>query len=203
MNALLRRFVDLIEPDLTAAGFVRRGPVFRHLDAAGNGIALDVQPTAAMWGEVEFFVNAGLLLAPHLRFYFGDEDPGREAMPHHSVWDHRLTGMRDHHLFSLSTEADADTAATIVLTWLAASLPRLKSCLGDYDAMFAAIAADGRHADPDGTWHEAVLRLYAHADRGDVAAVRAALGTWHDTGPDSLAAHALHLAEQRRRERES
>jgi hypothetical protein len=67
VNAYLGRFVELIEADLQAAGFVRRGPVFRYFDSEGNGIALDIQRTTALRGRVEFFVNVGVLLAAHLR----------------------------------------------------------------------------------------------------------------------------------------
>ncbi|MFC7483787.1 DUF4304 domain-containing protein [Luedemannella flava] len=128
VNALLKRFVELVEVDLAAAGFVRRGPVFRYFDTEGNGIALDVQRTTASWGEVAFFINVGVLLAPHLRYYFGADDPRRDAMPHHSVWQHRLRATDDtaqlpDHTFSLSTDADADRAATIVRTWLEKTYP--------------------------------------------------------------------------------
>ncbi|WP_148710070.1 hypothetical protein [Micromonospora sp. M71_S20] len=89
MNALLRRFVEPIEADLAAADFIRRGLVFRHFDPEGNGIALDIQRTTALRGEVRFFINIGVLLASRLGYYLGEEDPRRNAMPHHSVWDHR------------------------------------------------------------------------------------------------------------------
>ena len=90
VNALLRQFVALIETDRAAGEFVRRGPVFRYFDVAGDGIAIDLQRTVALEAEVEFFVNVGVLLAPHLRYYLGEDDPHRTAMPHHSVWRHRL-----------------------------------------------------------------------------------------------------------------
>ncbi|WP_327028925.1 DUF4304 domain-containing protein [Micromonospora sp. NBC_01740] len=224
MNALLRRFVELIEADLAAADFVRRGPVFRYFDRDGNGIALDIQRTTALRGEVEFFINVGVLLAPHLRYYFGENDPRRDAMPHHSVWHHRLVATDDtaelsDHTFSLATEADAERAATIVRTWLAENLPRMKSWLGDFDAMLAAIEADrdrsararaeqlasGRWKAgrwPDGSWSGGVIRAYAHAQRGDVDAVTAETAGWHDHSPDSLAADALALASQRLTERQ-
>ncbi|WP_173037865.1 hypothetical protein [Phytohabitans flavus] len=224
MNACLRRFVELIEVDLAAAGFIRRGPVFRLFDPEGNGIALDIQRTTALRGEVEFFVNVGVLLASHLRYYFGEKDPHRDAMPHHSVWRHRLVATDDtvelsDHRFSLSAEADAERAATIVRTWLAKNLPRMKSWLGDFDAMFAAIEEDRERSSraraeqlasgqwkagrwPDGHWSAGVIRAYAHAERGDVDAVTAETAGWHDSGPDSLAADALAVANQRLTERQ-
>jgi hypothetical protein len=220
VNALLRRFVELIETDLAAAGFVRRGPVFRYFDTEGNGIALDIQRTTALRGEVEFFINVGMLLAPHLRHYFGDTDPRRDAMPHHSVWQHRLVADAEQsdHTFSLSTQADSDRAATIVRTWLAMNLPRLKSWLGDYDAMLAAIDEDREQSDraraeqlasgqwkpgrfPDGHWSERIICVFAHAERGDVEAVTAETAIWHDGGPTELAAEALAIATRRRTER--
>jgi hypothetical protein len=218
VNALLRRFVELIEADLAAAGFIRRGPVFRYFDPEGNGIAIDIQRTTALWAEVEFFVNVGVLLAPHLRYLFGEDDPRRDAMPHDSVWRHRLVATDDtaelsDHKFSLSTEADVERAATIVRTWLAANLPRMKSWLGDFDAMLAAIEQDREQSArarveqlasgrwkagrwPDGHWNGGVIRAYAHAARGDVDAVAAETVGWHDTGPASLAADALAVANQ-------
>ena len=224
MNSLLRRFVELIEADLAAAGFVRRGPVFRYFDLEGNGIALDIQRTTALRGEVEFFINVGVLLAPHLRYYFGDEDPRRDAMPHHSVWNHRLVATDDtaalpDHTFSLSTDADGQRAAGIVRSWLAENLPRLKSWLGDFDAMLAAVEEDRERAAlarteqiasgqwkagrwPDGSWNDGIIRLYAYAERGDVDAVKAETAGWHDTGPDSLAADGLAIANQRLTERQ-
>jgi hypothetical protein len=224
VNALLRRFVELIDADLAAAGFVRRGPVFRYFDPEGNGIALDIQRTTALTGEVDFLINVGVLLAPHLRYYFGQDDPRRDAMPHHSVWNHRLvatdeTANLPDHRFSLSTEADVERAATIVRTWLAENLPRMKSWLGNFDAMLAAIddhrersarasadqLASGRWRAgrwPDGMWHDGIIRAYAHAECGDVDAVTAETAGWHDSGPDSLAAHALAIARQRLAERQ-
>ena len=222
VNALLRHFVELIGPDLAAAGFVRRGPVFRYFDPVGNGIALDIQRTTALYGKVEFFINVGVLLAPHLRHYFGPDDPSRDAMPHHSVWRHRLVATDDtaemsDHTFSLSSPADGDRAAAIVLGWLRENLPRLKSWLGDFDAMFAAIDEDRERSArareeqltsgwkpgrwPDGRWSEGIIRVFAYAERGDVDAVRAETASWDDSGPDSLAAGALALADQRRTER--
>lgn len=219
VNALLRRFVELIEADLAAAGFVRRGPVFRLFDPEGNGIALDIQRTTALRAQVEFFVNVGVLLAAHLRYYFGQDDPRRDAMPHHSVWRHRLVATDDtarlpDHTFSLSTDADVERAATIVRTWLAQNLPRMKSWLGDFDAMLAAIAEDRERSArasaeqlasgqwkagrwPDGTWSDGIIRVYAHAERGDVDAVTAETAGWHGSGPDWLAADALAIANQR------
>ncbi|MEU7994081.1 hypothetical protein AB0B83_01895 [Micromonospora sp. NPDC049060] len=224
MNALLRRFVELIEADLAAAGFIRRGPVFRYFDPEGNGIALGIQRTTALRGEIEFFINVGVLLAPHLRYYFGENDPRRDAMPHHSVWDHRLVATDDtaelpDHTFSLLTEADVERAATIVRTWLAGNLPRMKSWLGDFDAMLAAIEEDRERSAraraeqlacgrwkagrwSDGSWSDRVIRAYAHAQRGDVDAVTAETAGWRDQGPDSLAADALALASQRLTERQ-
>lgn len=223
VNVLLRRFVELIDGDLAAAGFVRRGPVFRYFDAENNGIALDIQRTTALRGEVEFFINVGVLLAPHLRYYFGDGDPRREAMPHHSVWSHRLVATDDtaelpDHTFSLSTEPDVERAATIVRTWLVENTDRMKSWLGDFDAMLAAIEQDRDRSAraraeqlasrqwragrwPDGTWSASIIRAYAHAERGDVDAVMAETARWHDSGPDSLAADALAIANQRLAER--
>lgn len=224
VNALLRRFVELIEADLAATGFVRRGPVFRYFDPDGNGIALDIQRTTALRGEVEFFINVGVLLAPHLRYYFGEDDPRRDAMPHHSVWHHRLVATDDtaalpDHTFSLSTEADVERAATIVRTWLTENLPRMKSWLGDFDAMLAAIEEDRERSAraraeqlaaghwkagrwPDGIWNGGIIRAYAHAERGDVDAVTAEIADWHNSGPGSLAAHALAIANQRFTERQ-
>jgi hypothetical protein len=224
VNPLLRRFVDIVEADLAAAGFVRRGPVFRYFDPQGNGIALDIQRTTALRGDVEFFINVGVLLAPHLRYYFGPDDPRRDAMPHHGVWDHRLLATDDtaelsDHTFSLSTQADVERAATIVRTWVAANLPRLKSWLGDFDAMRAAIEEDRKRSEqaraeqlasgewkagrwPDGTWHDIIIRVYAHADRGDVPAVAAETADWSDNGPDSLAAAVLAYANERLTERQ-
>jgi hypothetical protein len=221
VNALLRRFVELIEADLAAAGFVRRGPVFRYFDAEGNGIALDIQRTTALRGEVEFYINVGVLLAPHLRFYFGEGDPRRDAMPHHSVWWHRLvaTAELSDHTFSLSTEADVERAAIIVRTWLTENLPRMTSWLGDFDAMLTAIEEDREQSAraraeqlasgqwkagrrPDGIWSDGIIRAYAHAARGDVDAVTAETAGWHDSGPDSLAADVLAIANQRLTERQ-
>lgn len=222
VNALLRRFVELIEADLAAAGFVRRGPVFRYFNPEGDGIALDIQRTTALRGQVEFFVNVGVLLAAHLRYYFGDDDPRRDAMPHHGVWRHRLVATDDtadlpDHTFSLSTDADVERAAAIVRTWLAGNLPRVKHWLGNFDAMLAAIREDRERSAraraeqlasgqwkagrwPDGTWNDGVIRAYAHAERGDVAALTAETADWHESGPDSLAADALAIASRRRAE---
>lgn len=219
MHALLRQFVASVEAEATGAGFVRRGPVFRYFDAAGNGIVFDIQRAGRLWGEVEFFVNAGVLLAPYLRYQLGEADPHRDAMPHHGVWWHRVVATDDtaelpDHRFSLSTEADADRAAAVVRTWLAGSLPRMMSWLGDFDAMLATIAQDREQSDraseeqlasgqwkpgrwPDGHWYEGIIRVYAHADRGDVRAVEA-----EDSGPDSMRDHARAIAEQRRAERQ-
>ncbi|MFC4068277.1 hypothetical protein [Actinoplanes subglobosus] len=224
MNALLRRFVELVEPDLSVAGFVRRGPVFRYFDSAGNGIALDIQRTTALRGEAEFFINVGVLLAPHLQYYFGQDDPRLDVMPRHGVWHHRLVATDDtaelpDHTFSLSTEADTERAATIVRTWLVANLPRMKSWLGDFDAMLAAVEQDRERSVraraeqlasgewkagrwPDGTWHAGIIRVYAHAERGDVEAVAAETAGWPDNGPDSLAAVALTIANERLNERQ-
>jgi hypothetical protein len=224
VNASLRRFVELIEADLTAAGFIRRGPVFRYFDPEGNGIALDIQRTTALRGSVDFFINVGVLLAPHIRYHFGEDDPRRDAMPDHGAWHHRLVATDDtavlpDHRFSLSTEADVERAATIVRTWLAGNLPRMKSWLGDFDAMLAAIEEDRERSAqasaeqlasgrwkagrwPDGHWNAAVIRAYAHAERGDVDAVTAETAGWNDRGPDSLAADALAIANQRLAERQ-
>lgn len=222
MNALLKQFVDLVDAELAPAGFVRRGPVWRLFDADGNGIAIDIQRTAALYGQVEFFVNAGLLLAPYVRFYFGDKDPSRDVMPHHSVWQDRITATDDtaelpDHRFSLSDDADVERAVAIVRAWLARNLPRMTSWLGDYDAMLAAIESDraqsaragaeqlasGRWtagAWPDGSWSERLIRAYAVAARGDVEAARAATADWgDDDDPDSVTASVLALANERRR----
>lgn len=223
MNALLRRFVELIEADLAAGGFVRRGPVFRYFDSEGNGIALDIQRTTALSGQVEFFINVGVLLAAHLRYYFGDDDPRRDAMPHHSVWHHRLVATDDtaempDRKFSLSTQADVERAADIVRTWLAQNLPRMKSWMGDFEAMLAAIEQDRQRSAraraeqlasgrwkaarwPDGTWSASIIRAFAHAESGDVDSVTAETAGWHDSGPDSLAADAVAIANQRLAER--
>ena len=75
MQALLRRFIDLVEVELLPAGFVRRGSVFRYFNPAGNGIVLEIQHTAALLGQAEFYINVGLLLAPHVRFGLRDRDP--------------------------------------------------------------------------------------------------------------------------------
>jgi hypothetical protein len=219
VNALLRRFVELIEADLAGAGFVRRGPVFRLFDPDGNGIAIDIQRTTASQGEVAFFVNVGVLVAAHLRYRLRERDPSRDAMPHNGVWSHRLVAIPEasSHTFWLSTDADADRAATIVRTWLAANLPRLKSWLGDFDAMLAAMEEDRERSAlaraeqlahgwkpgrwPDGIWNSGVIRAYAHADRGDVAAVTAETAGWNVDGPDTMAADALAIAHRRRAER--
>ncbi|MBW6435698.1 hypothetical protein KZ829_18305 [Actinoplanes hulinensis] len=218
MNPLLRRFVDLLEDGLAPDGFVRRGPVYRYLDADGNGIALDIQRTTAMYGEVEFFVNAGVLLGPYVRYFLDDEDPRLDVIPRHGVWEHRLVAEDDDHRFSLADEAGADRAAEVVLTWTRANVPRLKGWLGDYDAMLAAVAEDGERVRraraeqlasgewkpgrwPDGTWREKVIRLYRDAERGDVGAVSALIGTPKAVDPDSVHAAALAYAEQRRAER--
>ncbi|WP_229070772.1 DUF4304 domain-containing protein [Actinoplanes sp. DH11] len=219
MNALLRRFVGLLDASLKPAGFVRRGPVFRCFDAGGNGIALDIQRTAGMEGEVAFFINVGVLLAPHLDYFVGDGDPRRDAMPHHGVWNHRLTATDDtadlpDHTFELSTEADADRAAGIVRTWLAANLPRMRTWLGDTDAMLAAAEADRERAAqaraeqlasgrwkpgawPDGHWSARLIRAYGHAERGDVDAVIAC----PHADPGSVGAHIVALARRRAAER--
>jgi hypothetical protein len=128
VHALLQRFVELIEADLRGDGFVRRGPIFRYFDPEGNGIALDIQRTTALYGEVEFFVNVGVLLAPNLRYQLGEGDPRREALPYHSIWEHRLVATDDtaelpDHRFSLSTDTDAERAAFIVRTWVAEACP--------------------------------------------------------------------------------
>jgi hypothetical protein len=217
VHALLRRFVQLLEADLAPVGFVRRGPVFRYFDLDGNGIALDIQRSTALRGEVEFYLNVGVLLAPHLRHLCGADDPRRNAMPGHGVWQHRLVAPDDTatQKFSLSTEADAERAATGVRTWLAANLPRMKSRLGGFDAMLAAVEEDraqstraragylggqwtaGRQAD--GIWDGGIIRAYAYAERGDVEAVTAETADWYDDGdPDSLAAEILAIAHQRR-----
>ena len=218
VNALLRRFVGLLEADLTADGFVRRGPVFRYFDPEGNGIALDIQRTTALTGQVEFFINVGVLLAPRLRYYVGDGDPRRDAMPHHGVWRHRLvatdgTVQWSDHTFSLSTEADAEHAATVVRTWLAENVPRMKTWLGDIDAMLAAAEADRDRAArarteqlasgwrsgswPDGHWSEHLIRAYGHAERGDVDAVMALV----DGDPGSVGADIVALARRRAADR--
>jgi hypothetical protein len=173
-------------------------------------------------GEVAFFVNVGVLLAPPLRYYFGDDDPSRDAMPHHGVWRHRLTATDDtaelpDHTFTLSTEADADRAATVVQTWVAANLARMKSWLGDFDAMFAAMAEDREQSErareeqlasgqwkagrwPDGSWSNNIISVFALAARGDVAAVAAEIASWQNSDPDSMAATALAYANQRHTE---
>lgn len=177
-----------------------------------------------MWGEVEFFVNVGVLLAPYLRYQLGERDPRREAMPYHGIWQHRLVATDDtaelpDHRFSLSTDIDAERAAIVVRTWVAEDLPRMKSWLGDFDAMLAAIDQDREQADrasaeqlasgrwkpgawPDGHWYEGIIRVYAHAERGDVQAVRAEHSGREDSGPASLKVHALAIAEQRLHERQ-
>jgi hypothetical protein len=223
VNALLRRFVELLEADLGGAGFVRRGPVFRYFDAEGNGVVLNIQRTVALWEESAFYINVGLLLAPYLRHCLGENDPRLDAMPDHGVWLHRLlatddTASRPDHRFSLSTDVDVQRAATIVQTWTAANLPRMKNWLGDFEAMLAAIdefreqivraSAEQRASGewkagrwPEGHWSESVIRAYAHAERGDVDAITAETANWHNTGPDSLAAELLATAYQRRAER--
>jgi hypothetical protein len=94
----------------------------------------------------------------------------------------------------------------------------MKSWLGDFDAMLAAIEEDRERSAraraeqlasgqwkagrwPDGIWNDGVIRLYAHAERGDVNTLTAEIADWQDSGPDSLAADALALANQRRAER--
>jgi hypothetical protein len=220
VNALLRRFVELIEADSVAAGFVRRGPVFRYFDADGDGIAVDIQRTTASRGEVAFYVNIGVLFAPHLRRSLGDRDPRLGAMPHHSVWEHRLVAIPEasSDTFVVSADAEVDRAAGIVRTWLGENLPRLKSWLGDLDAMLAAIEADRERAAwaraeqlacgwmpgrwPEGIWKgSAIIRAYAHAERGDVTAVTAETAGWSDSGPNSLAADILAVAGRRHAER--
>ncbi len=217
MHALLRRFVQLLEADLAPAGFARRALVFRYFDPGGNGIALDIQPSTALRGEVEFYLNVGVLLAPHVRHHVGADDPRRSAMPGHGVWQHRLVVPDDAATgkFSLSTEADAERAAAGVRAWLAANLPRMKSWLGGFDAMLAAVEEDrersararagylggqwtaGRQAD--GIWDAGIIRAYAYAERGDLEAVTAETADWHDDGdPDSLAADVLAIAHRRR-----
>jgi hypothetical protein len=101
-----------------------------------------------------------------------------------------------------------------VRTWLAENLPRMKSWLGDFEAMLAAIEEDRERSAraraeqlasgqwkagrwPDGTWNDGIIRAYAYAERGDLDAVTAETAGWHDGGPDSLAAHALAIANQR------
>ncbi|MCU7724288.1 DUF4304 domain-containing protein [Actinoplanes sp. KI2] len=224
MNALLRQFVEPVEADLRAAGFVRRGPVFRYFDADGNGIAIAVQRTTALWGQVEFFVNVGVLIAPYLRHHLGNGDPRRDAMPYHGVWDHRLVATDDtaelpDHTFSLSTDADADRAATMVRTWLARNLPRMKSWLGNYDAMLATIESDREQSErasaeqlasgrwkagawPDGGWAESIIRAYAYADRGDVDALTAEIADRGDPDPDDWTADVLAIAARRRTEQQ-
>jgi hypothetical protein len=145
-------------------------------------------------------------------------------MPHHSVWSHRLvatcdTAQMPDHRFSLSTDAEAEHAATIVRTWLAGNLPRMRSWLGDFDVMLAAVEEDRERAAraraeqlasgrwkvgswPDGIWNDGIIRAYAHAERGDVDSVLAETAGWHDTGPDSLAADAVALASRRLSERQ-
>jgi hypothetical protein len=95
----------------------------------------------------------------------------------------------------------------------------MKSWLGDFDAMLAAIDQDRKQADrasaeqlasgqwkpgawPDGHWYEGIIRVYAHAERGDVQAVRVEHSGREDSGPDSLKAHALAVAKQRLPERQ-
>jgi hypothetical protein len=196
--------------------------VFRYFDVEGNGIVLDIQRTTALRGEIAFVVNVGVLLAAPLRYFFGDEDPRLDAMPHHGVWDHRLTATDDtaelpDHTFTLSTEADADRAAMIVRAWVAANLPRMKSWLGDFDAMFAAMAKDREQSEraseeqlasgqwiagrwPDGRFSKNIIGVFALAARGDVDAVAAEIAGWQNSDPDSMAATALAYANQRHTE---
>jgi hypothetical protein len=131
VKALLRRFIDLVEVELVPAGFVRRGAVFRYFDFSGNGI---VQRTTAVLGQAEFYINVGLLLAPHVRFYLRGRDPRLHAAPEHGIWQHRLTAWRHAsieivgdtgpgHCFTLATDADAVRAASIVSAWWRPTCP--------------------------------------------------------------------------------
>lgn len=231
MKALLRRFIELIEVELLPAGFVRRGSVYRYFDPAGNGIVLEIQRTTALLGQAEFYINVGLLLAPHVRFGLGDRDPRRAALPLHGIWQHRLTAWRHAsieiagdpgpgHRFTLAAQADAERAAAIVVAWLADNLPALKSQL-DLDEMLAAAdnhrerserardeqLAAGRWQPgrwPDGNWHADVLRAYACAERGDPDAVAAQIADWPahwKDGPGSFAEDVVALANRRATER--
>lgn len=214
---LLRRFVELIEAELVLAGFVRRGPVFRYIDPSGNGIVLDIQRTTALDGEVAFFVNVGLLLAPYVRFFLGDRDPRLDTTSAHGIWRHRLmaevtSANLPDHTFSLTTDKDAEHAAAIVLDWLANNLPVLKGQL-DVDAMLAAAEEHRRRGElasaeqlatgrwqpgrwPDGNWNTALLRAYAHAEHGDLDAVSAAIGDL-PAGASRLTGEILALAHRR------
>jgi hypothetical protein len=224
VNALLRRFVELTEADLGAAGFVRRGPVFRYFDAESNGIVLALQRSTAPPGDVAFYINVGVLLASFLRYYIGNDDPRLDAMPHHGVWQHRLVAADDtarwpDHKFGLSTDADAERAATIVRVWVSANLPRMMGWLGDFDAMLGGIEEDNERRVqakaeqvasgqwkpgrwPEGHWADSVIRVYAHAERGDVDAVAAEIAGWRKIDEDPLAADVLALANRRRTERQ-
>ncbi|GIF22424.1 hypothetical protein Ate02nite_51540 [Paractinoplanes tereljensis] len=123
------------------------------------------------------------------------------------------------HTFSLSTEADVEHAATIVRTWLAEYLPRMKTWLGDTDTMLATAEADreralragaeqlasGRYqpgAWPDGHWSADLIRAYRDAERGDVDAVMDFVDSDPDgVDPDSVDADIVALAKRRAAER--
>jgi hypothetical protein len=118
------------------------------------------------------------------------------------------------HTFTLSTEAGVEHAATIVRTWLAENLPRMKTWLGDTDAMLAAAAADRERAArvraeqlasgrwqsgawPQGHWSTRLIAAYRHAERGDVDAVM----DFPHSDPDSVGADIVALARRRAAER--
>jgi hypothetical protein len=223
VKTVLRSFVDLLEVELVPAGFVRRGPVFRYFAPSGNAIVLDIQRSSSPTGDVDFFINVGLLLAPHAAFFLGELDPRLDAMPMHGIWEHRLvantaTGALPDHRFTLTADADTvSAAAAVVRTWLSDNLPALMSWL-DIDAMLAAADQHRRRSDlasieqisdgqwkpgrwPEGHWNSGVLRAYAHAENGDPDAAATEIAGWHTAGPGSIAEDVMALAVRRAAER--
>jgi hypothetical protein len=90
----------------------------------------------------------------------------------------------------------------------------LKSRL-DIDAMLAAEKDHRKRAElaqieqistgqwepgrwPDGQWNANVLRAYAHAEHGDLDAVKSEISGWHwHRGGGSIAEHILAFAKRR------
>lgn len=217
MKPALKTFVTLLDAELSVHGFVRRGPAFRHFAANGNGIVFEIQQSTALFGEVEFYVNVGLLIGPLLAVSLGDKDPRLDARPMYGIWQTRLVGNQttpDAQRFILSSDDDAQNAFANVQAWMSTSLPKLIGWT-DVAEMQAGAYADRERSAwardeqlrtreyvpgrwPDGHWNYGLLDAYVRAERGDVDGVLAEIADWPGRNePGSIQMALLAIATGR------
>jgi hypothetical protein len=201
VSILKRALLARLTADLRPRGLIRHGNAFRYFEPSGSGIVVELQGSYPRTGEYEFYVNAAILYAPHLRFFMASAnlDPMKRASAVHGVWQHRLinpaTGDLDpatgsiipstrDHRFILATDGDVDAAFAAITRWLDAQLPTLKTWLTG-EAMVAAAYAHG----------ESTREASAHAklliEAGELPVVDWPEGHW------SLGPLEVYLADDR------